>query len=59
MSLYAREVLEELTQEEERWREETLEPVTDRYPERRDEFITTSSKPIDRLYTPQDNAGLD
>ncbi|MFQ5595164.1 MAG: methylmalonyl-CoA mutase [Anaerolineae bacterium] len=59
MSLYAAEAVEKLREEENRWRDETLHPLTDRYPERRDEFITTSSKPIRRLYTPLDNAGLD
>lgn len=51
MWLYAREVLEELREEKKRWREETLEPTTNHH--------TTSSKPIDWLYTPQDNADLD
>jgi len=48
-------------QEEERverarkkWEEETLKPVMRDWPERRDEFITTSSMPIGRLYTPAD-----
>lgn len=59
MALYADDALENLEHEESRWREETLEPTTDRHPERRDEFITTSSKPIGRLYTPVDNAELD
>ncbi|RME43820.1 MAG: methylmalonyl-CoA mutase, partial [Chloroflexi bacterium] len=59
MSLYDKKVLHDLETEQARWEKETLEPVTNRYPERRDEFITTSSKPIRRLYTPLDNAGLD
>ncbi len=42
-----------------KWERETLQPVMDRYPERRDEFITTSSRPIRRLYTPADIATFD
>jgi methylmalonyl-CoA mutase N-terminal domain/subunit len=59
MSLYDREALEELEAQQARWEEETLKPVTDRFPERRDEFITTSSRPIRRLYTPLDVADMD
>ena len=39
-----------------RWEEETLQPSLDRFPERRSEFITTSSELINRLYTPADLA---
>ncbi|MFQ5859658.1 MAG: methylmalonyl-CoA mutase [Anaerolineae bacterium] len=59
MSLYDHEVLKDLEDQRVRWEEETLKPATDRHAERRDEFVTTSSKPIKRLYTPEDNAGLD
>ncbi|MBE2192727.1 MAG: methylmalonyl-CoA mutase family protein [Anaerolinea sp.] len=37
-----------------RWEQETLNPTLRKMPERRDEFITTSGKPIERLYTPLD-----
>ena len=36
------------------WEENTLQSSLDRFPERRDQFITTSSEPINRLYTPAD-----
>ena len=36
------------------WESTTLKKVLDRFPERRDEFITTSSELINRLYTPAD-----
>jgi methylmalonyl-CoA mutase N-terminal domain/subunit len=35
----------------------TLKDALDRYPERADEFITASSEPVKRLYTPLDMAG--
>ncbi len=57
--MYDPEELKKLKQALERWREETLNPTLDKFPERRDEFITTSSEEIDRLYTPLDGADLD
>lgn len=36
------------------WEEGTLQSSLDRFPERRSEFITTSSELINRLYTPVD-----
>jgi methylmalonyl-CoA mutase N-terminal domain/subunit len=36
------------------WEENTLNPTLARFPERKREFITTSSEPIERLYTPLD-----
>ncbi len=41
------------------WESTTLKSTLDRMPERQDEFITTSSTPIDRLYTPLDLPDLD
>src|SRR5680860_1169713 len=38
------------------WRDNALEPVLARYPERRDEFTTTSDVDIERLYTPENTA---
>ena len=39
-------------EEQERWRRETLEPATRRFPERREQFHTDSGIPIEPLYTP-------
>ena len=36
------------------WREETLSPSVERYPERRESFETDSGLPIDALYAPED-----
>ncbi len=46
--------LQQLEQEARRWQEETLHNTLQRFPERQDEFITTSSEPVGRLYTPLD-----
>ncbi len=37
---------------QERWRRETLEPVISRFPERREQFQTDSGIPIDPIYGP-------
>jgi methylmalonyl-CoA mutase N-terminal domain/subunit len=50
---------EKLQDKIKRWEKETLNPSLNRFPERRDTFITTSSEPINRLYTPADLAGCD
>ena len=53
--------LEEIQQKKEQWEENTLHPTLDRFPEKRAEFISTSSDPINRLYTPLDikNSGFE
>ena len=43
----------------ERWEETTLQQSLARFPERMEEFITASSEPVKRLYTPLDIAGDD
>src|SRR5438093_2556462 len=43
----------------ERWERETLEPALKKTPERAAAFTTVSGRPIDRLYTPEDVAGID
>ena len=41
-----------LEEQKERWEEETLEPVLNRHPERKDEFETSSGIDVQRLYLP-------
>lgn len=43
----------------EKWKKEILEPALAKHPERRDEFITTSSQRVNRLYTSLDNSHID
>ncbi len=43
--------------ERERWERELLEPVLERFPERKETFRTGSGKPVERLYLP-DDAGV-
>lgn len=48
-----------LRRAKENWEANTLRPTTAHKPERRKEFITTSSEPVNRLYTPLDIQELD
>ena len=57
--MYDSKKLDELRQGHEKWEETTLHQNTARLPERKPEFITESSEPINRLYTPLDVADLD
>jgi methylmalonyl-CoA mutase N-terminal domain/subunit len=41
------------------WETSTLQEYLSRFPERKEDFITTSSEPIKRLYTPLDLDGQD
>jgi methylmalonyl-CoA mutase N-terminal domain/subunit len=41
------------------WESTTLKKTLDRFPERQERFITTSSAPVERLYTPADIADTD
>jgi methylmalonyl-CoA mutase N-terminal domain/subunit len=59
--LYSQEALENIEDLEERWSETTLQKTLSRFPERKpeDEFFTTSSQHINRLYTPLDLTDFD
>ena len=45
------------SEEKRRWEQELVQANLDRFPERRSEFITTSSDLVERLYTPADLEG--
>jgi len=57
--MFDSDFLKQLAQRDEQWQETTLQRTLSKFPERRDEFITTSSEPINRLYTPLDIAQTD
>ncbi len=57
--MFDRDQLEKLRQSLERWEETTRQQAATRLPERRSEFLTTSSEPVAGLYTPLDLADLD
>ncbi|MGD8818786.1 MAG: methylmalonyl-CoA mutase family protein [Anaerolineae bacterium] len=51
--------LEEIEQQRKEWAGTTLQNALDKHPERLDQFMTTSSAPVERLYTPLDVSNLD
>ncbi len=57
--MFDQEELKSLEEKREAWEETTLQKTLDRFPERLDKFMTTSSEPVERLYTPLDVADLD
>ncbi len=46
--------LEDIQKANDTWEKETLGPHQEKHPDRRDEFVTTSSRPIKAIYTPLD-----
>jgi methylmalonyl-CoA mutase N-terminal domain/subunit len=57
--MYNRETLKKLRDHKDKWEETTLHQSSARLPERKKQFTTTSSEPIDRLYSPLDVADSD
>ena len=57
--MYDCKKLESLRQVLEQWEKDCLQPVLNELPERQEGFITTSSEPVNRLYTPLDVADMD
>ncbi len=59
MSLYDPKAVEEIREHKQQWENTTLKRSLERFPERQEEFITASSEPVERLYTPDDVAEMD
>jgi methylmalonyl-CoA mutase N-terminal domain/subunit len=57
--MFDQEELKALRKALEKWEETTLQNSLAKRPERRDEFITTSSESVDRLYTPLNISEMD
>jgi methylmalonyl-CoA mutase N-terminal domain/subunit len=57
--MYDKKKLDELKDSLEKWEETSLKKTLASMPERREKFITTSSEPIERLYSPLDVADMD
>lgn len=57
--MYDKKTLAELEESLANWEETALKKALTQLPERADKFITTSSEPINRLYTPLDLADQD
>ncbi len=57
--MYDRQKLEQLRQALQGWEQTDLQETLDSMPERQAAFITTSSEPVERLYTPLDLPDFD
>jgi methylmalonyl-CoA mutase N-terminal domain/subunit len=57
--MYDKDKLAEIKERREQWEETTLQQTLARFPERREQFLTTSNKAVKRLYTPLDVADLE
>jgi methylmalonyl-CoA mutase N-terminal domain/subunit len=57
--MFDREKLKELKERRDEWERTTLHDTLAHHPERMEKFMTTSSAPVERLYTPLDVASLD
>src|SRR5687768_18434095 len=57
--MYDKKKLDELGDALQKWEETSVKKALSSLPERTDEFITTSSEPINRLYTPLDVSDMD
>ena len=57
--MYDKKKLDELKDSLEQWEETSLQKTLASMPERQPKFVTTSSEPINRLYTPLDVFDLD
>ena len=57
--MFSEDELEEIREALEKWEDTTLQQAMANMPERQERFITTSSEPVDRLYTPLDIADMD
>ncbi len=57
--MFDQDQLDKIKTAHEQWANQTLHPSTARMPERQAEFTTTSSTPVERLYTPLDVPDFD
>ncbi|WP_245857224.1 acyl-CoA mutase large subunit family protein, partial [Petrotoga miotherma] len=57
--MFEREKIHEIEKSKKEWKEKKLEPTLSRFPERKQEFVTSYEDEIERLYTPLDIENLD
>ena len=49
----------DIAEKKKKWEQETLKKVLDKHPERKEEFVTISDMPVNRVYAPDDLEGAD
>ncbi|MHC1741677.1 MAG: methylmalonyl-CoA mutase [Syntrophobacteraceae bacterium] len=57
--MFDKETTEKIKAEKEKWEQGPVQKTLSKAPERRPAFTTISNIPVERLYTPLDNAGMD
>lgn len=57
--MYKDKTIKTLKEQKARWQDTTLKQTLDKYPERMETFMTTSSAQVKRLYTPLDVGDMD
>ena len=57
--MFKDKTIKTLKEQKARWQDTALKQTLAKYPERLDTFMTTSSAPVERLYTPLDVSGMD
>ena len=57
--MFDAENIEKIKQEKQSWQQNIVKPIIEKFPERKPEFITGSSDPIERIYTPDNLAEFD
>ncbi|NOZ60787.1 MAG: methylmalonyl-CoA mutase, partial [Calditrichaeota bacterium] len=51
--------IKKIRQQKSEWEQKTLKPTLDRFPERREKFVTGSAAEVERLYTPEQVAEME
>lgn len=54
MKLFNKEKIKQVKEEKKKWEEGSLKKVLDRFPERKENFVTGSGVDVERVYTPED-----
>lgn len=54
-----KEKVEQIKKEKKRWQEEKVDKALSRFPERKEEFTSTSGRKVERLYTPEEIEDID
>ncbi len=57
--MFEKEKLEQVKKAKKNWQEEKVDKGLSRFPERKEEFTTTSGRTVERLYTPEDIGEMD
>ena len=57
--MYKEEEMNQINEQRKAWEKNTLNKTLDRFPERKESFVTGSGKEIERLYSPEDISEID